>query len=209
MWSTHLPLPVLLVLDDVLQLGVHLRQRRIQQLGPLLSSAKQNTCQPPVSCALPNSLRQGQPVDQHCPQAAWPSQLDPIPLFGCFSDSEEQSLQDRGRHAHSLSRLQKDFRKEHLARIKTRTVTFALAGSSASRLYDSSFVLGVCRQDRLTWSQERADACCAVHASDHKLLHEALYRNNDRRYRPHLMCKCLGRHHLQRPETRCWLKWTR
>lgn len=31
----HLELPVLLLLDDVKQVGVHLRQRRVEHLGPL------------------------------------------------------------------------------------------------------------------------------------------------------------------------------
>ena len=50
--GAHLPLPVLLVLDDVLQLRIHLRQRRIEQLGPLqhapaqLSPAMHAECPP-------------------------------------------------------------------------------------------------------------------------------------------------------------------
>lgn len=40
--STRLVLPVLLVLDDVRQLGVHLRQRRVQHLGPLQRKEKQS-----------------------------------------------------------------------------------------------------------------------------------------------------------------------
>ena len=40
-FKTHLPLPVLLLFNDVCYLRVHLRQRRIKQLGPLQGSHRQ------------------------------------------------------------------------------------------------------------------------------------------------------------------------